>query len=102
MPQRGSESSRTLQRRLRATAAGQGYSAWSLQQLRSAHAMDEFEREQLERLNRVFDLSVRRIQDARRRRQRENERATKNEVIRDFEVAVRGSCGSDVHLGGHE
>lgn len=104
MPQtpRGSESSRTLRRRLTATAAGQGFGNWSVDRLRSQHALDEFEREQRARVTRVFDRSVRRIEDARRRVQREFERATKREVIIEYEVAVRGACGSDVHLGGGE
>lgn len=102
MPTRGSESSRNLQRRLRMTAAGKGYSPWSVQRASSQHALDEFEREQRARLNRVFDASVRRILDARRQVQRDNERATKREATTEFDVTVRGSCGSDIHIGSGE
>lgn len=95
---RGSESSRILQRRLAIAAAGGGMSVGEERTL-TAHALDEFEREQIARLRRQFDRSVDRVFAARRQQQRDNERATRHEAITEFRVEVRGSCGSDVHLG---
>lgn len=93
----GSESSRILQRRLGIKAAGGGMSA-SEQRTLTPHALGEFEREQLARVKRLLGQSTRRIQAEHRRVDRDNERASRHEAITSFEVEVRGSCGSDVHL----
>lgn len=96
---RGSESSRILQRRLSVAAAGGGMSVGEQRTL-TAHALSEFEREQVARLDRIFERSVQRVKAARRQIQRDDERASRHEAITGFDVEVRGSCGSDVHLGG--
>lgn len=96
---RGSESSRILQRRLSVQAAGGGMSLGEERTL-TAHALAEFERQQVARVKRVLAQSESRINEARRQVQRDNERATRHEVVWSFEVEVRGSCGSDIHLGG--
>lgn len=100
MTLRGSESSRTLQRRLQVSADGKGFSHCSVEQAKSLHALDELQRQQIMRFARVLDRSVRRVEKARRRHH--DELATKKETIVEFVVEVRGSCGSDVHLGSGE
>lgn len=92
---RGSESSRILARRLATALALAGDTS----PLRSAHALDEFERDQVARLRRLFDRSIDRVQTARRQLRRADERATRREVVTEWEVEIRGSCGSDVHMG---
>lgn len=99
MPSRGSESSRNLQRRLQ--GAGKVLSPWAEQQARSQAALVEFEREQLARVRRLLDRSERRIEDARRRRA-VDECSTRFGASTELRVTVRGSCGSDVHLGSGE
>lgn len=98
---RGSESSRILQRRLAITAAGGGMSVHEERTL-TAHALDEFEREQVARLRRQFDRSIERIEAARRAQRCADERGTRHEAVTEFRVEVRGSCGSDIHVGNGE
>jgi hypothetical protein len=95
----GSESSRILQRRLAIKADGGGLSRGEERTL-TPHALAEFEREQIARVKRLLGRSEKRINAARRQTQRENERASRHEAVTSFDVQVRGSCGSDVHLGG--
>lgn len=97
-PNRESESSRILKRRLRESQAGRGFSPWSENHARSAADLDAFFVEQRQRVARVADRSVDRVRNARQRLQREDERATRYEAVVGFDVQVRGACGSDVHI----
>lgn len=93
---RATETTRVLARRESERARGRGLSLASQARLTDGH-LDQFFKEQRDRVARVSGQSLARAQRRHAELRSIDERCSRAEAILTFDVEVRGACGSDVH-----
>lgn len=95
------ETTRVLARREYERARGRGLSPASQARLTDGH-LDQFFKEQAERVARVSAQGLARATRRRAELRSIDERCSRAEAMLTFDVEVRGTCGSDVHWQDHD